>query len=109
MIPSDVYKSFLEAGNDWADKHGAAELLEHTLKSLRAALTLQAKDEDNCSMAQATEMALASISYREACAKAVEAKTAANRAKVRYEAVKALFEANRSANATEREAMRSAT
>ena len=109
MNPNDVYKSYIEAGSDWADKHGAAELLEHSLKSLRAQLTLQAKDEENCSMAQATEIALSANTYRDACAGAVAARTEANKARVRYTAVQALFEANRTNEATERAALRGAT
>ena len=109
MNPNDVYKSFKLAGEDWADKHGAAELLEHSLKSLKAQLTLEARRLENCSMAESETIALSSNSYRDACKAAVEARTEANRAKVGYEAIKALFEANRTQEATDRAAMRSAT
>jgi len=40
---------------------------------------------------------------------AVRARTAANRAKVRYDSTKALFDAQRTVEASERAAMRSAT
>jgi len=109
MIPADVYRAFLESGNDWADKNGAAELLEGTLKTLKAQLTLKAKAMEGCSMVEAENHALASETYREALCGAVESRTSANRAKVRFEATKALFDAQRTVEASERAAMRSAT
>ena len=109
MIPGDIFKAFMEAGNDWADKHGAAELLETNLKTLKAHITLQAKDLEQCSMAQAETIALASDGYRDMAQEAVRARTAANRAKVRYDSTKALFDAQRTVEASERAAMRSAT
>lgn len=109
MIPGDVYKEFVRTGTDWADKHGAAELLEGSLKSLKAQLSLEAKCAEACSMSEATEIALSAHTYRDALTNAVQARTEANRARVRYDATKALFEAQRTAEASERAAMRSAT
>ena len=109
MNPNQIYQTFMEAGTDWSEKHGAAELLEGMLKSLKAQLALEACDVDNCSMAKATDIALASDRYKNALRDAVEARTEANRAKVRYDSVKSLFEAQRTAEASERAAMRSAT
>lgn len=109
MIPNDVYKAFVVTGTDWADKHGAAELLEGTLKSLKAQYTLEARRSENCSMSEAEVIALSCGDYRDAVAASVEARTAANRARVKYEATKALFEAQRTAEASDRAAMRSAT
>jgi hypothetical protein len=108
MEPANVYKGFMEAGNDYADKNGAADLLEGTLKTLKAQLTLQAKALEGCSMVEAENHALASEQYRKALTDSVQARREANRAKVRYEATKALFEAQRSVAATEREAMKAA-
>ena len=109
LIPEDVYRQFVQTGTDWADKLGAAELLESTLKSLKAQYTIEAKRAESCSMAEAETIALSCADYRDASRGAVEARTEANRARVRYEAVKALFEARRTAEASERAAMRSAT
>jgi predicted nucleotide-binding protein (sugar kinase/HSP70/actin superfamily) len=108
MIPADVYREFVKSGTDWADKHGAAEMLEGALKSLKAQLTLDAKHAESCSMTEAESIALSSSEYRDAMQGAVEARTEANRAKVRYEATRALFEAQRTAEASERAAMRAA-
>lgn len=109
MIPADVYKEFVRTGTDWADKHGAAELLEGSLKSLKAQLTLNARHQEGCSMAESESIALSCSDYRDAHKSAVEARTEANKARVRYEATKALFEAQRTAEASERAAMRAAT
>ena len=109
MNPGEIYKTYLEAGADWADKHGAAELLEGTLKTLLAQLTLEAQNSEGCSNVAAKDHALASNSYRDAMKASIDARTQANRAKVRYTAIQALFEARRTAEATERAAMRSAT
>jgi len=109
MNPNDVFRGFMEAGNDYADKNGAADLLEGTLKTLKAKLTLDAKNLEGCSMVEAENHALASEQYRKALCDAVESRTAANRAKVRYQATQALWEAQRTVEATSRAAMRSAT
>lgn len=109
MIPADVYREFVKTGTEWADKHGAAELLEGTLKSLKAQYTIEAKRAEGCSVAEAENIALSCSEYRDAMQQAVEARTEANRARVRYEATKALFEAQRTSEASERAAMRSAT
>jgi hypothetical protein len=107
--PNKIYQSFLEAGEAWSDAHGAAELLEHTLKSVKAQITLECKHSEKCSMAEATEMALTSSDYRDACRIAVEARTTANKAKVKYSSVQAWFEAKRSAEASNRASMGSQT
>lgn len=108
MIPADVYREFVNRGTEWADKHGAAELLEGSLKSLKAQFTLEAKHAGSCSMAEAETIALSMYEYRDAVKEAVEARTQANKARVRYDATKALFEAQRTAEASERAAMRAA-
>jgi hypothetical protein len=109
MIPADVYKAFMKAGTHWADTHGAADLLEGSLKSLKAQLALEAKSVEGCSMAEANEIALASNTYREAMGSAIKARTVANKARVGYDSVKALWEAQRTAEASERAATRAAT
>lgn len=109
MIPADVYREFVKTGTDWADKLGAAELLEGALKSLKAQYTLEAKRGESCSMAEAEVIALSMSEYRQAMQDSVTARTEANKARVRYDACKALFEATRTAEATERAAMRAAT
>jgi hypothetical protein len=108
IVPGDVYREWVKSGDDWADKLGAAELLEHSLKSLRAQITVNAKHTEGCSMAEAEQIALSCSDYRDACQGAVEARREANRARVRYDATKALFEARRTEAATERATLRAA-
>jgi len=109
MIPKDVYRAFVESGTEWSDRHGAAELLEGSLKSLKAQLSLEAKAQEGCGVAEAENYALASDTYKDALRGSVEARTEANRARVRYEATKALFEAQRTMEASNRAAMGAAT
>lgn len=108
MNPQNVYQAYMKAGLEWADRTGAAELLESTLKILKAQYTLEAKRAESCSMAEAETIAITMTEYREATVKAVEARTEANRAKVRYTSVQAMWEATRTQEATERAAMRAA-
>jgi hypothetical protein len=108
MIPADVYREFVARGTEWADKHGAAELLEGSLKSLKAQYTMDARNSEKCSMAEAAEIALSCSDYRDAMKASVDARTEANKARVRYDATKALFEAQRTMEASERAAMRAA-
>ena len=109
ISPDNVYREYLTAGEDWADKRGAADLLEGTLKSLKAQYFLEAKHAESCSVAEAESIALSCGEYRDAMKIAVEARTEANKAHVRYTATHALFEARRTAEASERAAMRAAT
>jgi hypothetical protein len=109
MIPADVYKEFCLRGTDWANAHAVASQLEDGMKPLLSQLTIEAKLLEGCSMAEATAHALSSGAYRQSITEAVEGRREANIAKVRYDACKALFEAQRTAEASERAAMRSAT
>ena len=107
--PHAVYQAYIESGNDYADKRGAAELLEGSLKSLKAQITLEAKAaEKKMSVAEAELIALSSNKYRDAMKQAIQARTEANRAQVRYTATQALWEAQRSQESSQRAAMRSA-
>ena len=106
--PTAVYQAYIESGNDYADKRGAAELLEGSLKSLKAQITLEAKAAEKMSVAEAELIALSSNKYRDAMKQAIQARTEANRAQVRYTATQALWEAQRSQESSQRAAMRSA-
>tara|TARA_R110000764_G_scaffold25105_1_gene60316 strand:- start:273 stop:611 length:339 start_codon:yes stop_codon:yes gene_type:complete len=106
--PHAVYQAYIESGNDYADKRGAAELLEGSLKSLKAQITLEAKAAEKMSVAEAELIAGSSNKYRDAMKQAIQARTEANRAQVRYTATQALWEAQRSQESSQRAAMRSA-
>jgi hypothetical protein len=109
IVPAEVYREFVKRGEEWSDTHAAATLLEDTLKSLKAQYFLEAKNAEKLSVAEAEAMALSCSDYRDAVKGAVEARRCANRARVRYDARKALWEAQRTAEASHRAAMRSAT
>jgi hypothetical protein len=106
--PRGVYRTFVSAGNDWADKQGAADLREVAYKGVRANLFMEAKSR-GLTVAEAEAASIADDKYSESIIEWVEAKREANRARVKYDAVKALFEAQRTAEASHRAAMRSAT
>lgn len=105
MNPEAIYKSYIQAGEAWADAHCTATQLEDQSKSILAQLTLEAKDIDGVnSMAEAKEIALSASGYRDHLRDAAEARRGANKAKVRWEAVQALFNAQRTVEATHRAA-----
>ena len=109
MNPKDVHEEFKKRGTAWAEAHFEAAQLEDQLKPFLAQLTIEAKSIENCSMAEAKEIGLSATAYRTAISDANKARLAANLAKVSYDAINKYFEATRTAEATERAAMRSAT
>ena len=109
LIPDDVYRAYLLCGEEWADMRGAADLLEGTLKSLKAQISLEAKQSRSCGIAESESIALSSPRYRDALSEAVQARMEANKGQVRFIAIQALFEARRSAEASNRAAMRAGT
>ena len=105
MIPADVYREFIKTGTAWADAHCTASQLEDQLKSMLAQITIEAKEVDGVSsMTEAKEIALSATMYRDAIRSAISARREANVAKITYEATKSLFDAQRTAEATERAA-----
>ena len=105
MNPNEIYQKLTEAGTAWANALGDAELLEGALKSQLAQLTVEAKALENCSMAEAKDLALMSAGYRDAQVAAIEARREANRCRVKYDSAKSWVEASRSQMATERVAL----
>ncbi len=102
MNPDKVYHELMEAGRDYADKEAAASLLEETKKTV---LAQEMAKYPGMSNAAAESQALASESYREHLERMVEARKAANVAKVRYYAVQTLAELRRTAESTRRAEM----
>lgn len=109
MIPADVYTSLVERGNDMAEAEFQHQQLDDITKSILAQLTLEAKEVDGVgSMAEAKEIALSASAYRDHLYAVAVAREKATKAKVRYYATKALFDAKRTVEATQRAAMGSA-
>jgi hypothetical protein len=109
MIPESVYKAFVKTGTAWAEAHALAAQLEDGLKPLLAQITIEAKGLENCSMAEAKDIALSTNSYRDAIVEAIQARKEANICKVKYDSTRALFDAQRTVEATHRAAAGAAT
>jgi hypothetical protein len=110
MIPADVYKTFVERGTAWADANLTWMQLDDQTKSILAAITIEAKGIEGVgSMAEATQIALSSSTYRDHLKNTALAKREALVAKVSYDAVQALFQAQRTVEATHRAATGAAT
>ena len=97
-----AYDSILRAGEDWADKQAAADLLEETRKSVLARLMIGA---DATSQGQREMYALADKEYTDYVEGMVNARKAANKARVRYDSAKVLAEMRRSEESTRRAEM----
>jgi hypothetical protein len=94
-----AFDAILRAGEDWADKQAAADLLEETRKSVLARLMISA---DATSQGQLEMYALADEQYTSFVEGMVSARKAANKARVRYDSAKVLAELRRSQEATRR-------
>ena len=102
LDPDKAYEAMVRAGEDWADKQAAADLLEETRKSVLAKLMLEAAATTQA----AREMhALADESYTDFIEGMVNARKAANKARVRYDGAKVLAELRRSQESTRRAEM----
>lgn len=99
ISPDDLYEQLVEAGEKWADLNAAADMLEESLKSLVSQL---ASDSNESSVAARTAFAHRHPEYKGQVKQMVEARTAANKAKVRYDAKKVYVELLRTQSANER-------
>ena len=110
MNPANIYRSFVETGTAWAEASFLHQQLDDQTKSILAAIIIEAKEVENVgSMAEATQIALASSLYRAHLTEVAKAKRDALLAKVSYDAIKALFDAQRTVEATSRAASGAAT
>lgn len=96
--PEAIYRRLEEAGNDWADKNAAAEILEETKKTLLAEV-MQGFPGSN---AERERSALADSTYKLHLKNMVMARREANRARVRYDSVRVLAEMRRTQESTRR-------
>ena len=103
MNPNSVYEKLVGVGTDWADKEQAANLLEGTLKSVKAKISIQHKD-CGMSVAESELRAECDFEYKEAREQAIQARTEAIKAKVVYQAAQAFIDAWRTVEATQRAA-----
>ena len=96
--PEAIFRRLEDAGNDWADKNAAAEILEETKKTLLAEL-MQGFQGSN---AERERIALADTTYKHHLRTMVAARREANRARVRYDSVRVLAEMRRTQESTRR-------
>lgn len=100
--PDEIAERMRIAGEKWADLDGAASMLEEVKKSVRAQIALAAGE---VSVAKAEMTADASKVYREHLETMVKARTAANRARVQYDCMKAWAELARTLESSRRAEM----
>ena len=100
--PERIYHNIVQAGDEWVDKESAADLLEETRKTVLAELV----NKSEGSMAARESEAFASPVYKLHVTNMVAARKEANRARMRYEAVKVLADMRRSQESTRRAEMR---
>ena len=97
--PERIYHQIVTAGDEWVDKESAAELLEETKKTILARLALNSPAG---SVSAKEQEAFASPAYELHVTKMVSAREEANRAKVKYDAVRVLAEMRRTQESTRR-------
>ena len=103
LNPDQIVRNIVSAGEDWADKESAADLLEETKRTVLAELMNQ--QPASMSVAAKEQVALADPAYRLHLTNMVSARKEANRARVRYDALKVLAELRRSEESTRRAEM----
>jgi hypothetical protein len=108
MIPNDIYRSLVERGTEMAEKEFLYDQLDGQTKSILAAISIEAKGIENCSVAESNLIAQSSNVYRDHIQEVARAKRDATVAKITYFATRSLFEAQRTVEATERASTRAA-
>lgn len=102
--PAELAKRFRDDGHTWADKDGAASLLEETRKTLRSQIAV-ALFATAGSAAKAEMMAEATAEYIEHVKAMVEARREANRARAQFDADRAFIDLVRSQESSRRAEM----
>lgn len=105
--PHRIHQDMEKCGTVWADAQNAANLLERTKGGVMAELILAYRDgnapgEKKMSLREAELTAEASKEWLDHTYAMVEARHKANLARVRYDALKAKFDALRTAEASRR-------
>lgn len=103
MDANELYHKLTQAGDDWADKQAAYNVLDDTKNAVLAQLTLKSEAP---SVAAREIEAKASKEYTEHVKKTQDAMKQALKAKVNYESIKIWIELKRSEEATRRAEMK---
>ena len=96
--PERIYRQITDAGEEWADKNAAADLLEETKKTVLAELMTTFQG----STAERERNALATAEYKHHLTSMVAARKESNRARIRYDSVRVLGEMRRTQESTRR-------
>jgi hypothetical protein len=107
MNPEAIYKGLVESGEAYAESRFQWEQLDGQTKSILAAITIEAKNLEECSMAEANSIALSTDTYRTHLGNVAVAHRAMLVSKVQYDSRNALWECQRSVESTSRAAMAS--
>lgn len=100
----EMSRQMLEAGEEWADLHAAATALEEARKSLRSQLAVE-HIQNGTAASKAVEYAQGSQEYADHLIEMTEARRKSNRARVKYDTLKAFIELWRSKESTRRAEM----
>ena len=104
--PHRIHQAMEQTGMQWADAQNASNLLERTWESVKAEMILVMRetgdDEKKLPWNEAELRAKASDEWQNHTYAMVEARYKANVARVRYDALKAKFDALRTAEASRR-------
>lgn len=103
MDANELFHKLTVAGNDWADKQAAYNILEDTKNAVLAQLMLKSHAT---SVAAKEIEAKASKEFTEHVQNTQEAMKAALKAKVQYESIKTWIDLKRSEEATRRAEMK---
>lgn len=104
--PDEVFHRINNAGHDWVQKNAIATMLEESYKSELSTWALEYLAKGAKSQAEADSKARADDRAKDHIKQMVNAREAANEAKVTYEAAKTWWEATRTKAATMRQEMR---
>lgn len=102
--PATLAHTLFEHGRDWADKNASADILEETRRTLHSQIAVGLLPECK-SVAKAEMHAEATEEYIEHIKAMVEARKAANTARVQYDADRAFIDLLRSQESSRRTEM----
>jgi hypothetical protein len=105
--PEAIYKNLVETGEKWANDKFIWQQLDDQTKSILAAISIEAKNLEECSMAEANSIALSTSTYRDHLKDVAVAHRSMLVSKVQYDSRNALWECQRSVESTSRAAMAS--
>lgn len=105
LDPDKIYAAVSKAGEEWADKKAAYEMLDDLTSTIKADLTTDIMTGYKCSKGEAETRALAHLTYKEHLARLATARREWLHAEVRYKSSVMLADLRRSQESTARAEM----